>query len=49
MKPTIVEFKVSMPPYYGGDIAGFTAEKAADLIKREIAIPYVQKKEKPNE
>ncbi len=49
MKAVAVEFKSSYPPYYKGDIAGFTPEKSADLIKREIAIPYTPKpKEKDN-
>jgi len=48
MTNEIVIFKSSYPPYYKGDIAGFTPEKATDLIKREVAEPYTPtpKKEK---
>jgi hypothetical protein len=41
----VVKFTEHAPPYFGGDVAGFPEDQAADLIARGIAYEYSADKE----
>jgi hypothetical protein len=41
----VVKFTEHAPPYFGGDVAGFPDDQAADLIARGIAYEHDPDKE----
>jgi len=43
MKKVPVRFVKVFSGYYPGDVAGFTKDKSAELIKLKFAVPFVER------